>query len=80
MCIRDRAGTVLAGVFLVLQKTIQFIKLDPASYFVDSVPVDISWYHILAVDFAAVGILLLLLTLPLKSIIKISPDKATRMR
>jgi len=74
------AGTVLAGVFLVLQKTIQFIKLDPASYFVDSVPVDISWYHILAVDFAAVGILLLLLTLPLKSIIKISPDKAIRMR
>ncbi|MDD4919378.1 MAG: FtsX-like permease family protein [Bacteroidales bacterium] len=74
------AGSVLAVAFLVLQKTTQFIKLDPASYFVDSVPVDISWFHIIAVDIASVGILLLLLMLPLKSIIKISPDKAIRMR
>ena len=74
------AGTILAVVLLVLQKTTQFIKLDPASYFVDSVPVAISWFHILAVDVAAVGVLLLLLMLPLKSIIKISPDKAIRMR
>jgi len=74
------AGTVLAVVFLIIQETTRFITLDPASYFVDSVPVDISWFHILTVDVIAVGMLLLILMLPLKSLIRISPDKAIRMR
>ena len=74
------AGTILALIFLFIQKTTHFIRLDPSSYFVDSVPVDISWIHILIIDIAAVGILLMILMPPLKSIIRISPDKAIRMR
>lgn len=72
-------GTILALIFLIVQKTTNLIPLDPSSYFVDSVPVDISWVHILIIDVAAVGSLLLMLMFPLKSIIRISPDKAIRM-
>jgi lipoprotein-releasing system permease protein len=74
------AGTVLAVIFLVIQKTTGLIPLDPSTYFVDSVPVDLSWYHVLLIDAAALGLLLGILILPLKSIIRISPDKAIRMR
>ena len=74
------AGTVPALIFLFLQDTCQLIPLDPVSYFVDSVPVDISWFHILIVDVAAVGALLLILMMPLKSIIRINPGTAIRMR
>ena len=74
------AGTVLAVIFLVIQKNTGMIPLDPSTYFVDTVPVDLLWYHVLLIDVAAVGLLLIVLMLPLKSIIRISPDKAIRMR
>lgn len=74
------AGTVLAVIFLVIQKNTGMIPLDPSTYFVDTVPVDLLWYHVLLIDVGAVGLLLIVLMLPLKSIIRISPDKAIRMR
>ena len=74
------AGTVLAVAFLILQKTTHFIKLNPANYFVDSVPVFISWTQVVLIDAVAVAVLMLVLLIPLKSIAGISPGKAIRMR
>ncbi|MDY0174957.1 MAG: FtsX-like permease family protein, partial [Bacteroidales bacterium] len=73
-------GTVPAVLFLYLQKTQHLIKLNPANYFVDSVPIAISWTHVVLIDAVAVGILLLVLMVPLKSITRISPAESVRMR
>ncbi|NLA15354.1 MAG: ABC transporter permease [Bacteroidales bacterium] len=74
------AGTVPAIIFLILQKTTHLIKLNPSNYFVDSVPVSISWTHIVLIDLVAIVLLMLVLLIPLKSIAGICPGKAVRMR
>ena len=72
-------GTVLAVIFCIVQDTTHFLKLNPASYFVSSVPVSLIWWHVVLVDLLGIAAIMLLVQLPLRGIVRVSPDKAIRM-
>ncbi len=72
-------GTVLAVIFCIVQGTTHFLKLNPASYFVSSVPVSLIWWHVVLVDILGIAAIMLLVQLPLRGIVRVSPDKAIRM-
>ncbi len=71
-------GDGIALVVLALQKYLGFIPLDPEAYYLDSVPVDLSAWWILAVNAGVVIISALVLILPSRIISSISPATAIR--
>lgn len=71
-------GNVLALGFGYIQDKFKIIKLDQESYFLTSVPVEISFIQILIVNIATIIICLFALLLPARSISKISPIKSIR--
>lgn len=71
-------GNVLALGLGYLQDKFKIIKLDQESYFLTSVPVEISFIQILIVNIATIIICLFALLLPARSISKISPIKSIR--
>lgn len=69
----------LIGVSLVLlQKWFHIIKLNPASYYVDVVPVNFSLLHILLLNIGCLLITTLMLVVPSYFVSKISPEKTIR--
>lgn len=73
-------GTSVALVLCAVQRFTRVFRLDPANYFVDSVPIRLSLWNVLAVDGGAfLGILLLLLA-PLYFINKLNPAQTIRMK
>ncbi|MDE6485549.1 MAG: FtsX-like permease family protein [Duncaniella sp.] len=71
-------GNGVALLFLFLQKYLEFVPLDPEAYYLDSVPVDLSAWWILAVNAGVVVISTLVLILPSRIISSISPARAIR--
>jgi len=71
-------GNVLALGFGYFQDKFKIIKLDQDSYFLTSVPVEISFIQILIVNIATIIICLFALLIPARSISKISPIKSIR--
>lgn len=69
----------LIGIGLgLLQQQFGFIKLDPATYYVSQVSVDLNPMHILALNAGTLLICLISLVLPSLLITRISPVKALR--
>ena len=69
----------LIGVSLVsLQNWFHIIKLNPASYYVDVVPVNFSLLHILLLNIGCLVITTLMLVVPSYFVSKISPEKTIR--
>ncbi len=71
-------GDVLAILFLWLQDRYHFIPLDPDSYYMDFVPVEISWTSILAINIGVLLVSYLVLILPSRFVSKISPAETMR--
>ncbi len=71
-------GNVLALLICFLQIKFSIFKLNPESYHVSEVPVELSFYWILIVNAAIIAVSILCLILPSSLISKISPDKAIR--
>ncbi len=69
----------LIGISLVLlQNWFHIIKLNPASYYVDVVPVNFSLLHILLLNVGCLAIVTLMLVVPSYFVSKISPEKTIR--
>lgn len=66
-------GNLFMITFLVFQEKYHFLKLDPDSYYIDFVPVDISLFSIIALNIAVGIIIYLILVLPSNFVGKISP-------
>jgi lipoprotein-releasing system permease protein len=66
--------------FYFIQKTWGLIRLDPTTYFVEQAPVSISLDEIIGLNIIFLIISVLLLWLPSKIILKISPSKVLRFR
>jgi ABC-type transport system, involved in lipoprotein release, permease component len=66
-------GNLLAGSLAWLQKQFSLFALDQQSYYLSSVPIDISLWQIVLIDVATIIICLVTLLIPLRSITKISP-------
>ncbi|MBQ2493078.1 MAG: ABC transporter permease [Bacteroidales bacterium] len=73
-------GNVIAIGLLLLQKHFKILSLNPANYFIDHVPVDISWWSILAADVISFIAIMAILLIPCHFISRIQPSKTIRVR
>ncbi|MGB1166928.1 MAG: ABC transporter permease [Flavobacteriaceae bacterium] len=71
----------LVGLFIYFsQQQFKWISLDPQTYFVTSAPVALSWVEVISINVFFLGIASLLLWLPSKIILRMSPSVALRNR
>lgn len=71
-------GNLIGLAICLVQKKFEILKLDQASYYLTSVPVNINIYHLLALNIATCIIIMLILIIPSVVISRISPVKAIR--
>lgn len=71
-------GNLIGLSILFLQKYFEIIPLDPSSYYVTSVPIEINLTYILAVNIGTVILCMLMLVVPSLIISKITPVKALK--
>ena len=71
-------GDAITLAIIVLQKTTGIVKLDPVTYYVDTVPVEINWLFIVALNIATLLIALFVLIAPSYLISHIHPAKSMR--
>jgi len=69
----------VAGIFLAwLQDRFSLIPLDPASYFVDAVPILLNPWHLLLLNAGTLVLTLLMMLVPAGVLARISPDKTIK--
>ena len=73
-------GNVLAIAFCLLQQHFKFIRLNPENYFISYVPIDISWWSIVAADVLCFVAIMAILLVPCHFISRIQPSKTIRVR
>lgn len=73
-------GNLIGLVFYFAQQKMGWITLDPETYFVSVAPVSIAWFEVLYLNLLFLVIATLLLWLPSKIILNISPSKVLRVR
>ncbi|WP_167612844.1 ABC transporter permease [Maribellus sediminis] len=71
-------GNVIGIVIVVLQNQFLIIHLDPATYYVEYVPMNFSLLHLLLLNAGTIVITSAMLIVPSWLISKISPDKSMR--
>lgn len=71
-------GNAIGIAIILLQKVFHIIKLNPATYYVDVVPVNFNIVHILLLNVGCLVITTFMLIIPSYLVSKISPDKSIR--
>ena len=71
-------GNAIGIVIILVQKTFNVIQLNPASYYVDVVPVNFNIAHILLLNAGSLAVTTFMLVIPSYLVSKISPDKSIR--
>lgn len=71
-------GNIIGISVILLQNTFHLIKLNPATYYVDVVPVNFSILHILLLNLGSLIITTAMLVIPSYFVSKISPEKSIR--
>ena len=76
-------GMILGNIFglglCLVQKYTEVIRLDPASYFVDCVPIEIDFASILLLDVISLAVIMAIVSLSTLFISRVSPDRTMRM-
>ena len=72
------AGNAIALTFYALQKCFHVIKLDPATYYLDSVPVEINVWIWLLLNICTLIVAVLMLVGPSYLVSRIHPAKSMR--
>jgi lipoprotein-releasing system permease protein len=73
-------GNILGIGICLLQKTYKIIPLDPASYYINTVPITLNWAVILLLNLATAFLVVLVLVIPTFVITRIEPVKAIIFR
>ena len=73
-------GNGVALLLYILQINTHFFTLDPAIYYIEYVPMYITWYEVLGLNIALVTIGILSLFLPAMLVSKISPIKTIQFK
>lgn len=68
-------GNLLGITLLLIQKYLQPVSLDPSSYYMEYVPVHLSWVRIFLLNVGTLTLTLLMLILPGYFVSRISPGK-----
>ncbi len=71
-------GNIIGLSLAFIQNKWELIQLNPASYYVDAVPILINYYQIIWLNFGAAAIILSSLLLPSLLVSRISPTQAIR--
>jgi lipoprotein-releasing system permease protein len=71
-------GNLFGLILCLVQKHFGLINLDPSSYYLDTVPINLNPVHILFLNLGTLAITFLFLLLPSMIIARISPDKSIR--
>jgi lipoprotein-releasing system permease protein len=71
-------GNLLGLLVCFIQKKYELIKLDPTSYYLSTVPINIDSFNILVLNFGTIAIIMIALLLPSMLITRISPAQAIR--
>lgn len=71
-------GNVFGLGICLAQKYLNLIPLDPSSYYLDTVPINLNLLHLLALNAGTMAITFLFLLFPSMIIARISPDKSIR--
>jgi lipoprotein-releasing system permease protein len=73
-------GNILGIGICLLQKNYKIIPLDPASYYINTVPITLNWGVILLLNLATASLVVLVLVIPTFVITRIEPVKAIIFR
>lgn len=73
-------GNLIGLLVYFSQRQLKWISLDPQTYFVTNAPVALSWIEVLSINLFFLAIASLLLWLPSKIILRMSPSEALRNR
>ncbi len=71
-------GNVIGIAICILQSQFQIFKLDPASYYLEAVPINLKVWHILALNSGTLLITVFMLVIPSYIISRLSPEKTIR--
>ena len=71
-------GNIFGLIICLAQKYLNLIPLDPSSYYLDTVPINLNLLHILMLNLGTMVITFVFLLLPSMIISRISPDKSIR--
>lgn len=71
-------GNIIGITIILLQKGFEIIKLDPTTYYVDVVPLNFSFLHLLLLNIGSILITTVMLLIPSYLVSKISPEKTIR--
>ncbi len=71
-------GNIIGIAICIMQSQFQIFKLDPTSYYLDAVPINLKVWHILALNSGTLITTVLMLVVPSYIISKLSPEKTIR--
>ncbi len=71
-------GNLIGITICLLQKHLHLISLDPGSYYLDKVPINLNVIHVGLLNAGTLAITFIFLLLPSMIIARISPDKSIR--
>ncbi|HAF27604.1 MAG TPA: ABC transporter permease [Bacteroidales bacterium] len=71
-------GNFIGIAICVLQAQFHILKLDPTSYYLDAVPINLKIWHILALNSGTLIITIIMLLVPSYIISRLSPEKTIR--
>ena len=73
-------GNLIGFIFYFSQKQWGWITLDPETYFVSIAPVSLAWFEVIYLNLLFLALATLLLWLPSKIVLRISPSQVLRFR
>ena len=71
-------GNVAGIAFCLIQSRFGIFKLDPTSYYLNTVPINLKITHLFLLNAGTMIVTLLMLLVPSWYVTKIEPDKAIR--
>jgi lipoprotein-releasing system permease protein len=71
-------GNFIGMALCLAQKHLNLVSLDPSSYYLDTVPINLHPLHIILLNLGTMLITYLFLLLPSMIISRIAPDKSIR--
>jgi lipoprotein-releasing system permease protein len=71
-------GNLIALLLVALQKHFGIIRLDPETYYVDVMPLQIDWFSILCINIATLVVCMMALLLPSLLVSNIHPARSIR--
>jgi lipoprotein-releasing system permease protein len=71
-------GNIIGITLCFLQMKFQLISLDPSSYYLEAVPINLKLWHLVALNLGTLLITVLMLVVPSYIIARLSPEKTIR--